>query len=76
MTYKIDLGFSPLTKSIYIGHMKDKDGFKECHPTKEKVDVTNIAAQFTWMLVLGEGGQIEWNHPEGGKMILHAELVK
>ena len=76
MTYKTDLGFSPLNKSIYIGQMKEKDGFKQCHPSKTKIDVTNMAAQFTWMLVEAEGGKIEWDHPNGGKMILRAELIK
>lgn len=72
--YKTNLGFSPLTNQIYIGQMRDVPGGQECHPDKEKINVTNMAAQFTWMLVLAHGGQIEWDHPNGGKMVLSAAL--
>ena len=75
MTYKTDLGYSPLTKKIYIGQMKDDHGMKIAHPSKPKIDVTNQAAQFAWMLVRDEGGQIEWQRPDGQFMVLRADLV-
>ena len=76
MTYKTDLGYSPLTKKIYIGQLKDDRGMKTAHPSKPKIDVTNKAAQFAWMLVKNEGGVIEWRHPDGGVMRLEATLTE
>ena len=74
--YKTNLGFSPLTNTIYIAALREVPGGQQCHPSKPKTDVTNAAAQFTWMLVQALGGQIEWTHSNGGKMILRSELVR
>ena len=57
-TAKLQLGFSPLSKTITLAKMRD---------------VTNEAAQLVWQLVMAEGGEIGWELDDGSRMILKAE---
>ena len=72
--YKTGLGFSPLTNKIYLGQYREAKGLRLAHPSKTKTDVSNEAAQYTWMLVEAEGGKIQWQRQDGKIMTLTATL--
>lgn len=72
-TAKLQLGFSPLTKTIQLAKMKDIDGGRLRVGNDRGRDVTNEAAQLVWQLVMAEGGEIGWELDDGSRMILKAE---
>lgn len=70
---RLRLGFSPLSKTIQLAKMKDiGDGILQRVGTDKGEDVTDEAAQMVWQLVMAEGGEIQWQHPDGGVMVLKA----
>ncbi|WP_323994748.1 DUF7446 family protein [Aeromonas hydrophila] len=72
---RMQLGFSPLSKTIQLAKMRDVDGGRLKVGNKPGRDVTNEAAQLVWQLVMAEGGEISWTLDDGTKMILKAEKV-
>ena len=73
-TAKLQLGFSPLTKTIQLAKMRDLDGVGRVRVGKDRGrDVTNEAAQLVWQLVMAEGGEIGWELDDGSRMVLKAE---
>ncbi|EHG4041342.1 hypothetical protein J4198_005176 [Salmonella enterica] len=70
---KLQLGFSPLTKTIYLAKMRDVDGGRLRVGNDRGRDVTNEAAQMVWQLVIAEGGEIGWELDDGSRMVLRAE---
>lgn len=72
----LQLGFSPLTKTIQLAKMRDVNGGRLRVGNDPGRDVTNEAAQLVWQLVMAEGGEIAWNLDDGSKMILKAEKVE
>ncbi|EDQ1305369.1 hypothetical protein GPO54_002785 [Salmonella enterica] len=70
---KLQLGFSPLTKTIYLAKMRDVDGYRLRVGNDRGRDVTNEAAQMVWQLVIAEGGEIGWELDDGSRMVLRAE---
>ncbi|EBU8845844.1 hypothetical protein DMA39_22375 [Salmonella enterica subsp. enterica serovar Muenchen] len=70
---KLQLGFSPLTKTIYLAKMRDVDGGRLRVGNDRGRDVTNEAAQLVWQLVMAEGGAIRWELDDGSRMVLWAE---
>ncbi|ADU79168.1 hypothetical protein F362_gp17 [Enterobacter phage EcP1] len=57
---KLQLGFSPLTKTIQLARMKNLgNGVKVREGNTPPRDVTNEAAQLVWQLVIAEGGTIQ-----------------
>lgn len=73
-TARLQLGFSPLTKTIQLAKMKDiGDGQRQRVGNDRGRDVTNEAAQLVWQLVMAEGGEISWDLPDGSWMVLKAE---
>jgi hypothetical protein len=57
----IDIGYSPLTKTIQLAPMRiDKNGNKVRVGNKPPKDITNEVAQLVYMLVRDEGGEISW----------------
>ncbi|EEM6323594.1 hypothetical protein C9H16_19250 [Salmonella enterica] len=70
---KLQLGFSPLTKTIYLAKMRDVDGGRLRVGNDRGRDVTNEAAQIVWQLVMAEGGVIRWDLDDGSRMVLWAE---
>lgn len=73
-TAKLQLGFSPLTKTIQLAKMRDLDGGGRLRVGNDRGrDVTNEAAQLVWQLVMAEGGEIGWELDDGSRMILKAE---
>lgn len=73
-TTKIQLGFSPLSKTITLAKMRDLDGGGRLRVGNDRGrDVTNEAAQLVWQLVMAEGGEIGWELDDGSRMILKAE---
>ncbi|EML9568405.1 hypothetical protein ABZL64_004910 [Salmonella enterica] len=70
---KLQLGFSPLTKTIYLAKMRDVDGGRLRVGNDRGRDVTNEAAQLVWQLVMAEGGTIRWDLDDGSRMVLWAE---
>lgn len=73
-TAKLQLGFSPLTKTIQLAKMRDLDGGGHLRVGNDRGrDVTNEAAQLVWRLVMAEGGEINWELDDGSRMILKAE---
>lgn len=78
MTNKVSLqlGYSPLTKTIQLAKMKDMpNGVRMRVGNAEPRDVTNEAAQMVWQLVIDEGGVIQWKREGGNIMRLSAELI-
>lgn len=72
-TAKLQLGFSPLSKSIMLAKMRDVEGGRLRVGNDRGRDVTNEAAQMVWQLVMAEGGEIGWELDDGSRMILKAE---
>lgn len=73
-TAKLQLGFSPLSKTITLAKMRDLDGGGRLRVGNDRGrDVTNEAAQLVWQLVMAEGGEIGWELDDGSRMILKAE---
>lgn len=70
---KLQLGFSPLTKTIYLAKMRDVDGGRLRVGNDRGRDVTNEAAQLVWQLVMAEGGSVRWDLDDGSSMVLWAE---
>ncbi|EAM4787446.1 hypothetical protein WAF85_004967 [Salmonella enterica] len=70
---KLQLGFSPLTNTIYLAKMRDVDGGRLRVGNDRGRDVTNEAAQLVWQLVMAEGGTIRWVLDDGSRMVLWAE---
>lgn len=73
---RMQLGFSPLSKTIQLAKMRDIDGGRLRVGNEPARDVTNEAAQMVWQLVMAEGGQIAWTLDDGSKMVLTAEKVE
>lgn len=72
-TAKLQLGFSPLSKTIILAKMRDVDGYRQRVGNDRGRDVTNEAAQLVWQLVMAEGGEIGWELDDGSRMVLKAE---
>ncbi|MFJ7174552.1 DUF7446 family protein [Citrobacter freundii] len=72
-TARLQLGFSPLSKTITLAKMRDVDGGRIRVGNDRGRDVTNEAAQMVWQLVMAEGGEIGWELDDGSRMILKAE---
>lgn len=73
-TAKLQLGFSPLTKTIQLAKMRNLEGGRRLRVGNDKGrDVTNEAAQLVWQLVMAEGGEIGWELDDGSRMVLKAE---
>lgn len=73
-TTKLQLGFSPLTRTIQLAKMRDYgDGQRLRVGNDRGRDVTNEAAQLVWQLVMAEGGEITWELDDGSRMVLKAE---
>ena len=71
---KLQLGFSPLSKTIRLARMRDDgEGRRILVGNDKGSDVTNEAAQLVWQLVMSEGGEIGWGLPDGSRMVLKAE---
>ncbi|EBB0038708.1 hypothetical protein CGF64_04660 [Salmonella enterica] len=60
-TAKLQLGFSPLSKTIMLAKMRDVEGGRLRVGNDRGRDVTNEAAQMVWQLVMAEGGEIVWD---------------
>lgn len=73
---RIQLGFSPLSKTIQLAKMRDVNGGRQRVGNDPGRDVTNEAAQMVWQLVMAEGGEIAWDLDDGSKMVLTAEKVE
>lgn len=75
-TTKLQLGYSPLTKTIQLAKMRDTGPGQRLRVGNDPGrDVTNEAAQLVWQLVIDEGGEIGWDLDDGTRMILKAEKV-
>ncbi|EAN8624851.1 hypothetical protein LDT78_002636 [Salmonella enterica] len=72
-TAKLQLGFSPLSKTIMLAKMCDVEGGRLRVGNDRGRDVTNEAAQMVWQLVMAEGGEIVWDMDDGSCMVLKAE---
>ncbi|ECT1020781.1 hypothetical protein DPO11_11800 [Salmonella enterica] len=72
-TAKLQLGFSPLSKTIMLAKMRDIEGGRLRVGNDPGRDVTNEAAQLVWQLVMAEGGEISWGLGDGSRMVLKAE---
>ncbi|EJV4010707.1 hypothetical protein N6D25_000815 [Salmonella enterica] len=72
-TAKLQLGFSPLSKTIMLAKMRDVEGSRLRVGNDRGRDVTNEAAQMVWQLVMAEGGEIAWDMDDGSCMVLKAE---
>ena len=70
---RLQLGFSPLSKTIVLAKMRDVEGGRLRVGNDRGRDVTNDAAQMVWQLVMAEGGEIGWELDDGSRMILKAE---
>lgn len=71
---KLQLGFSPLTKTIQLAKMRDTGNGQRLRVGNDRVrDVTNEAAQMVWQLVMANGGEIGWELDDGSRMVLKAE---
>ncbi|RTQ01257.1 hypothetical protein EKN38_12835 [Enterobacter sp. WCHEn045836] len=76
-TAKLQLGFSPLTKTIMLAKMRDLEGGGRLRVGNDKGrDVTNEAVQLVWQLVMAEGGEIGWELDDGTRMVLKAEKME
>ncbi|HGO6780187.1 TPA: hypothetical protein ACK8T7_004373 [Klebsiella aerogenes] len=71
-TAKLQLGFSPLSKTITLAKMRDVEGGRLRVGNDRGRDVTNEAAQLVWQLVMAEGGEIDWDLEDGSRMVLSA----
>lgn len=69
---RLQLGFSPLSKTIMLAKMRDIEGGRMRVGNDPGRDVTNEAAQLVWQLVMAEGGEIVWEAAE--KRIAELEL--
>ncbi|HHF8919608.1 TPA: DUF551 domain-containing protein [Escherichia coli] len=61
---RLQLGFSPLSKTIMLAKMRDVEGGRMRVGNDPGRDVTNEAAQLVWRLVMAEGGEMwsaMWN---------------
>ena len=72
-TAKLQLGFSPLSKTITLAKMRDVEGGRLRVGNDRGRDVTNEAAQLVWQLVMAEGGEIGWDLDDGSRMVLSAK---
>ncbi|EGR7294030.1 hypothetical protein I7969_002679 [Salmonella enterica] len=72
-TAKLQLVFSPLSKTIMLAKMRDVEGGRLRVGNDRGRDVTNEAAQMVWQLVMAEGGEIVWDMDDGSCMVLKAE---
>ncbi|EAB2724978.1 hypothetical protein LJJ68_001871 [Salmonella enterica] len=70
---RLQLGFSPLSKTIMLAKMRDVEGGRLRVGNDRGRDVTNEAAQMVWQLVMAEGGEIVWDMDDGSCMVLKAE---
>lgn len=70
---RLQLGFSPLSKTIMLAKMRDVEGGRMRVGNDPGRDVTNEAAQLVWQLVMAEGGEIVWELDDGSRMVLKAE---
>lgn len=70
---RLQLGFSPLSKTIMLAKMCDVEGGRMRVGNDPGRDVTNEAAQLVWQLVMAEGGEIVWELDDGSRMVLKAE---
>ncbi|MBS9489104.1 hypothetical protein KIP80_11230 [Citrobacter braakii] len=75
-TAKLQLGFSPLSKTIILAKMRDVEGGRLRVGNDRGRDVTNEAAQLVWQLVMAEGGEIGWELDDGSRIILKAEKLE
>ncbi|ENF6042539.1 hypothetical protein ABRV10_004618 [Citrobacter amalonaticus] len=75
-TAKLQLGFSPLSKTIMLAKMRDIEGGRLRVGNDPGRDVTNEAAQLVWQLVMAEGGEISWGLDDGSQMVLKAEKLE
>lgn len=74
---KLQLGFSPLSKTITLAKMRDVGEGRRLRVGNDRGrDVTNEAAQLVWQLVIAEGGEIVWQLDDGSRMVLKAEKVE
>ena len=73
---KLQLGFSPFSKTIVLAKMRDVDGMRIRVGNDRGRDVTNEAAQLVWQLVMAEGGEIGWGMEDGSRMVLRAEKLE
>lgn len=73
---KLQLGFSPFSKTIVLAKMRDVDGMRIRVGNDRGRDVTNEAAQLVWQLVMSEGGEIGWGMGDGSRMVLRAEKLE
>ncbi|EFZ0033171.1 hypothetical protein B4X38_000110 [Shigella dysenteriae] len=62
---RLQLGFSPLSKTIMLAKMRDVEGGRMRVGNDPGRDVTNEAAQLVWRLVMAEGGEIVWELDDG-----------
>ncbi|MCF7065513.1 hypothetical protein L4N02_27115 [Klebsiella variicola] len=72
-TAKLQLGFSPLSKTITLAKMRDVEGGRLRVGNERGRDVTNEAAQLVWQLVMADGGEIGWDLDDGSRMVLSAK---
>ncbi|HCH7895469.1 TPA: hypothetical protein NHU29_003148 [Raoultella ornithinolytica] len=72
-TAKLQLGFSPLSKTITLAKMRDVEGGRLRVGNERGRDVTNEAAQLVWQLVMAEGGEIGWDLDDGSRIVLSAK---
>lgn len=73
---RLQLGFSPFSKTIVLAKMRDVDGMRIRVGNDRGRDVTNEAAQLVWQLVMAEGGEIGWGMEDGSRMVLKAEKLE
>ena len=73
---KLQLGFSPFSKTIVLAKMRAVDGMRIRVGNDRGRDVTNEAAQLVWQLVMAEGGEIGWGMEDGSRMVLRAEKLE
>ena len=67
---RLQLGFSPLSKTIMLAKMRDVEGGRMRVGNDPGRDVTNEAAQLVWQLVMAEGGEIVWELDDGSRRVL------
>ena len=73
---RLELGYSPLTKTIQLAKMKQMDNGHLCRVGNDRGrDVTNEAAQMVWQLVMANNGNIFWDLEDGTRMLLTAQKV-
>ncbi|EFA0374266.1 hypothetical protein DMQ20_004015 [Escherichia coli] len=71
---RLQLGFSPFSKTIVLAKMRNLDDGTSLRVGNDPGrDVTNEAAQLVWHLVMAEGGEIMWEMDDGSRMVLKAE---